>query len=288
MNEKIWLEKIEARLDELTSSQGQMHPLIAQAMRYSLLDAGKRVRPMLTLCFCEAAGGDAQSALDCACAVEMVHTYSLIHDDLPCMDNDDMRRGKPSCHKAYGEAEALLAGDALLTLAFETVMSADKISAQQRVCAGRELARLSGALGMIGGQVIDLQSEGEKVGIDTLQRMDEGKTCALIEAACVIGCICAGANEHMISLAREYAHGIGMAFQIVDDILDIVGDEKKLGKPVASDAQNDKSTYVSILGIDTARRTARQYTEQAVGSLSEMGGTDQLREFAEKLLNRIN
>ncbi|MBE6764920.1 MAG: polyprenyl synthetase family protein [Ruminococcaceae bacterium] len=287
MNNK--LQMIENRLDELTASCGALHPTVCDAMRYSLLDAGKRVRPVFTLSFCEALGGDAESALDFACAVEMVHTYSLIHDDLPCMDDDDMRRGKPSCHKVYGEAVALLAGDALLTLAFGTIAQCKTVSADKIAAAAAELARLSGAAGMVGGQVIDLDSEGKSVPIETLRVLDAGKTCALIEAACVLGCICADADEAALSAARKYASGVGMAFQIVDDILDVTGDEAILGKPVESDAGNNKSTYVSLMGIEGASAEARRYTQEATAALDVLGGECEfLKDFAQKLLYRIS
>ena len=287
MNDK--LQMIENRLDELTASCGALHPTVCDAMRYSLLDAGKRVRPVFTLSFCEALGGDAESALDFACAVEMIHTYSLIHDDLPCMDDDDMRRGKPSCHKVYGEAVALLAGDALLTLAFGTIAQCKTVSADKIAAAAAELARLSGAAGMVGGQVIDLDSEGKSVPIETLRVLDAGKTCALIEAACVLGCICADADEAALSAARKYASGVGMAFQIVDDILDVTGDEAILGKPVESDAGNNKSTYVSLMGIEGASAEARRYTQEATAALDVLGGKCEfLKDFAQKLLYRIS
>ncbi|MBQ6796904.1 MAG: polyprenyl synthetase family protein [Clostridia bacterium] len=287
MNDK--LQMIENRLDELTASCGALHPTVCDAMRYSLLDAGKRVRPVFTLSFCEALGGDAESALDFACAVEMVHTYSLIHDDLPCMDDDDMRRGKPSCHKVYGEAVALLAGDALLTLAFGTIAQCKTVSTDKIAAAAAELARLSGAAGMVGGQVIDLDSEGKSVPIETLRVLDAGKTCALIEAACVLGCICADADEAALSAARKYASGVGMAFQIVDDILDVTGDEAILGKPVESDAGNNKSTYVSLMGIEGASAEARRYTQEATAALDVLGGECEfLKDFAQKLLYRIS
>lgn len=287
MNDK--LQMIENRLDELTANCGALHPIVCEAMRYSLLEAGKRVRPTFTLSFCEALGGKAETALDFACAVEMIHTYSLIHDDLPCMDDDDLRRGKPSCHKVYGEAMALLAGDALLTLAFETIARCKSVSAETAVSAVSELARLSGAAGMVGGQVIDLDSEGKSVPAETLRKLDEGKTCALIEAACVLGCLCAQADGEVIAAARRYAHGVGMAFQIVDDILDVTSDEATLGKPIDSDAGNNKSTYVSLMGIEGASEEARRYTEEAISSLDVLSGNcGFLEDFALKLLHRIS
>lgn len=279
-------DRIEKRLDELTKDVGALQPELGEAVRYSLLNAGKRTRPWLTLSFCKAAGGEALNALDCACAVEMIHTYSLIHDDLPCMDDDDMRRGKPSCHCVYGEAVALLAGDALQMLALETIASSSTMTAQMRADACAQLARLSGAVGMVGGQMIDIFSEGKSADIHTLERMYTGKTCALIESACVMGCICAGAPG-LVENARRYAHGIGMAFQITDDILDITSDEATLGKPVNSDIGNNKSTFVSLLGLEEAAAQAERYTQAAVEALEPFGeNAGELRDFAWELLRR--
>ncbi|MDR1002231.1 MAG: polyprenyl synthetase family protein [Oscillospiraceae bacterium] len=286
-NQKELLLTIENKLAEILGNCSAPKVLV-DAMRHSLLDAGKRVRPMLTLAFCEAGGGDVNNALNAACAVEMIHTYSLIHDDLPCMDNDDFRRGKPSCHKAFGEATALLAGDALLTMAFEVLMDSDGVPADMLLASCRELAHLAGEYGMIGGQVIDLQSEGKVISLSELMAMHKGKTCALIESACVLGCLSAGKDGAELAAAREYAYNLGMAFQIVDDILDVEGDPLLLGKPVASDAQNSKNTYVTLLGIDKAREEAAAYTDRAMGSLSIFGGRAEfLREFAQKLGKRI-
>lgn len=284
-----WLSIIENRLDELTSNSNALHPSVLEAMRYSLLDAGKRVRPTLTLAFCEALGGNINSAIDFACAVEMIHTYSLIHDDLPCMDDDDMRRGKPSCHKAFDEATALLAGDALLTLAFQTLSECDKQPDSVKIKAIQALSKLSGVAGMIGGQVIDLDSEDKQVTLETLITMDSGKTCALIEAACVLGCLCAGGDDDAVNAAMAYSHGVGMAFQIVDDILDVTSDEATLGKPVDSDSANNKSTYVSFMGIEGAKNEAAKYTREAVAAIESFGkNAEFLKDFARKLLYRIS
>ena len=288
MNE--WKEIIERRLETL-SRAGSNSPYapIYDTVRYSLLNAGKRIRPILTLEFCRAAGGDPMDAMDCACAVEMIHTYSLIHDDLPCMDDDDTRRGKPSCHKVYGEATALLAGDALQSMSALTIASCKTAPANRLMAASAELARLSGPEGMIGGQLIDMDSEGKSITIDTLRAMVQGKTCALIEAACVMGCHIAGADETIIAAARDYARNLGLAFQIIDDVLDVVGDPKLLGKPVASDAGNEKSNYVSIMGLDGAKRFARIYTENAISALAPLGEkADFLTSFAAYLLDRVN
>ncbi|WP_099203818.1 polyprenyl synthetase family protein [Scatolibacter rhodanostii] len=256
------------------------------SMRYSLLNSGKRIRPILTLAFCELCDGDAQSAVDFACAIEMVHTYSLIHDDLPCMDNDVLRRGKACNHIVYGEAIALLAGDALLTKAFELVMSAN-LSAEKRVAAAEILARFSGAAGMIGGQCIDLQSSQQELTMETLKQMDMGKTVALISAACQMGCVAAGADETVQKAALAYAEGIGMAFQIQDDILDVIGSKEELGKSVGADQANQKKNYVSLLGLEQAKALVKSYTEQAIHALNFAGEkANYLKELAENLSKR--
>lgn len=279
-------------LDEINSALKEYMPaaddVVSQAMRYSVENGGKRIRPALLLEFCRVCGGDYKKAVPFACALEMIHTYSLIHDDLPCMDNDDFRRGKPSCHIAFGEEYALLAGDALLTLAFETAMKSN-LSAEITVKAAKELAKAAGVMGMVGGQVLDLQNEGKKVGIPDLQKTDELKTGELIRAACVLGCVCAGADDKKIAAAEKYAHDIGIAFQIVDDILDVTSDEETLGKPIGSDEENQKSTYVSLLGIEKSRKTAEELTLNAQKALDAFDGdVSSLKDFAEKLKNRKN
>lgn len=278
-----YLPIIEKGLAEYLPSENCAQESVCTAMKYALLDGGKRIRPVLVLEFCRVCGGSIQSALPFACAVEMIHSYSLIHDDLPCMDNDDLRRGKPSCHKQFGEAVALLAGDALLTLAFETMLNQNtntKLSAQNRLNAAAVLAKQAGSMGMIGGQVIDLDCEGKNIPIQVLQKMDDLKTGALISAACQMGCILAGANEKMIQAADRYAKNIGLAFQIMDDILDIISTSENLGKPIGSDAENKKSTYVSLLGLESAQALVYQLTEQALAELEIFGEENQkLREL---------
>ncbi len=279
-------------LDEINSALKEYLPatddVVSQAMRYSVENGGKRIRPALLLEFCRVCGGDYKKAVPFACALEMIHTYSLIHDDLPCMDNDDFRRGKPSCHIAFGEEYALLAGDALLTLAFETAMKSN-LSAEITVKAAKELAKAAGVMGMVGGQVLDLQNEGKKVGVSDLQKTDELKTGELIRAACVLGCVCTGADDKKIAAAEKYAHDIGIAFQIVDDILDVTSDEETLGKPIGSDEENQKSTYVSLLGIEKSRKTAEELTLNAQKALDAFDGdVTSLKDFAEKLKNRKN
>ncbi len=269
-----WIARIEAALDGFApKGQGEQETLYArliESMRYSLLDGGKRIRPLLVLEFCGLCGGDREQAMPFACALEMVHTYSLIHDDLPCMDDDDLRRGRPSNHKAFDEATALLAGDALLTLAFETMLSPQTVSRVGAEAAARAagiLARAAGAHGMIGGQVIDLESEGRAVPLETLQIMDECKTGALIVAAARMGCVLAKASPEQEASAVQYARKIGLAFQIQDDILDVTGDTEALGKQVGSDQGNQKSTYVSLLGLEEARALVQKLTREAVQAL---------------------
>lgn len=261
--------------------------VVSQAMRYSVENGGKRIRPSLLLAFCDICSGDIKKALPLACALEMIHTYSLIHDDLPCMDDDDTRRGKPSCHIVYGYEYALLAGDALLTLAFETALKAE-LPPHLVIAATKELAKASGWAGMVGGQVIDLQNEGKQVGPDDVVRMYNLKTGELIRAACVIGCIAAGASDK-IPYATVFAHNIGLSFQIVDDILDLTGDAETLGKPVGSDEDNEKCTYVSIIGIDESKKVVLQLTEEAKCILDKFDAdTSMLRNFADVMKDRNN
>lgn len=239
---------------------------VTSAMRYSLLGGGKRLRAALTLAFCDALGGREEDALVFACALEMVHAYSLIHDDLPCMDDDEMRRGRPSCHIAFGEAVALLAGDGLLTKAFET-LSLSRLPSAQTVQAVGVLAKAAGHLGMIGGQRLDLENETISASIERVEETNRLKTGALISAAVAMGCIAAGADSKTMECAEQYAQHIGAAFQITDDILDCTSSQEELGKPIGSDAQNHKTTYVSMYGVEEARQIAAHRIEQAKCSL---------------------
>ena len=268
------------------------YKVIFDSMRYSVENGGKRVRPLLTLLFCDACGGDVEKALPLADAVEYIHTYSLIHDDLPCMDNDDFRRGKPSNHKVYGEAFALLAGDGLLTAAFERITDCQKAglySADVAVNAIFTLSHLAGSRGMIGGQVIDLLNENRTdVEFDNLKLMDNLKTGALIEAACVMGCIAAEADEEKIKAASEFAQKIGLAFQIKDDILDVTSTLEKLGKMAGSDAQNGKSTYVTLLGVEECQKLVDKLTDEAMSALDKFENNDALKEYAKYLADREN
>lgn len=273
------LELVENSIMNFVPSAGKSYAVIEEAMKYSLESGGKRVRPMLVLEFCRICGGDVEKALPFAAAVEFIHTYSLIHDDLPCMDNDDMRRGKPSSHIKFGEADALLAGDALLTHAFTALASAE-FSSKQIVDAVKTLSDYAGANGMIGGQIIDLEGENKNLSIDDLFLMDKLKTAALITAACVLGCIAAD-NYDNIPAAIRYAENLGIAFQIVDDVLDFLEGEDN------SDIISGKSTYVSLLGLDNARQEASEYTDAALEALNLVSGnTEVLVDFSMKLLKR--
>lgn len=258
---------------------------VAMAMQYSLSNGGKRIRPVLALEFAKACGGTRDDCLPFACALEYIHTYSLIHDDLPCMDNDDLRRGKPSCHKKFGESTALLAGDALLTHAFEIISGCD-LPDDKKVTAISLLAQNSGVCGMIGGQVIDLLFEQGNPGIKELLTVYKLKTGALISAACLLGCISAGATEEQMNAASKFAYSLGIAFQIQDDILDIIGDEEKLGKPIGSDADNQKTTYVSLTGIERARQDVKRLTENAIAQLSHFEDSEFIEQLALRLINR--
>lgn len=257
------------------------------AMRYSLLQGGKRLRPFILKSFYNLAGGSGDAFVNFAAALEMIHTYSLIHDDLPSMDNDDFRRGKPSCHKQFDEATALLAGDALLTKAFEIAANTKDIPSNLVVEGIKELAFLSGADGMIGGQVVDLAIENEIVPVETVLQMYKKKTGALLVAAAKIGTILAGGNEEMKAAAEEYAINLGIAFQIQDDILDVIGDAKLLGKPVGSDAKNEKSTYVALRGLEQAKLDVVYYTNKAKSALNKFNSDITiLTDLADYLIDR--
>lgn len=263
---------------------------VRDAMNYSLSNGGKRIRPILVLEFCRLCGGNIDDAMNFACAIEMIHTYSLIHDDLPCMDNDDFRRGKPSCHKAYGEEYALLAGDGLLTLAFETaLLDGNGVLPENKIRAVRTLASLAGIGGMVGGQVLDLQAEKTAPDYDKIKTIDSLKTGALIKAAVLLGCFAANVtDEAKLAAAQKYAECIGFAFQIVDDILDVTSDTETLGKPVGSDIKNDKVTYVSLLGIEASKQTVEQLTNEALEALKAFDGekSEFLKNFAISLADR--
>lgn len=280
-------KKIEGAIDLFLPDKQSNYKTVTDAMRYSLLLGGKRIRPVLLLEFFKASGGKGDVAVPFAVALEMIHTYSLIHDDLPCMDNDDLRRGKPSNHKVYGEDMALLAGDGLLTHAFCVASQTEGIPAERVVTAVGELSRFAGYSGMVGGQVIDLQSEGKKVSPEVVEEINLLKTAGLLRAATKIGAILAGAGEELIHAADEYGKALGLAFQIVDDILDTCGNEAILGKPTGSDEKNNKSTFVSIYGIEKCRRMVDELTNTALDSLKAFeGDTEFLKELTLYLARR--
>ena len=283
-------DRFEALLPAYMPATGGLQTVVAEAMAYACADGGKRIRPVLTLELCRLCGGDPEAAMAAAAAIEMIHSYSLVHDDLPCMDNSLLRRGKPSTHAVYGETMALLAGDGLLNLAFETILSPKNrgsLTADGVLGAASALADAAGIDGMVGGQVIDLDSEGKQIDLSTLEALQRGKTAALLIAACVMGARLAGATPEQEQAARTFGEGIGLSFQIIDDILDVTASAEKLGKPVGSDAENEKTTYVSLLGLEAARRLAAQRTAEAVAALSVFGHeADSLRQLAEALLNR--
>ncbi len=241
------------------------------AMEYSLLAGGKRIRPVLTLECCRMCGGEPETALPLAGAVEMIHTYSLIHDDLPCMDDDDLRRGRPTNHKVYGEATAVLAGDALLTAAFEVILDAGSLPPECLLTAAAVLARAAGGWGMVGGQVLDMAGEGHALSLSEVEELQRMKTGALITAAAEMGCVAAGGAQEQRAAVRRYAEKLGLAFQIQDDILDVVGNAAALGKSVGSDARSEKTTFVTLKGVETCRKLVRRLTEEAKEALAVFG-----------------
>ena len=291
METQIYIDAIENELENCCNEFFYDDSQVAQAARYSLLKAGKRIRAVLLFLTAEMCGMNWREKLRLACGVEMVHCYSLIHDDLPCMDNDDMRRGMPSCHIKFGEEYALLAGDGLLTAAFGVIADSDIAAEKPEVAikAISALSRLSGVCGMIGGQEIDLTYENKSAPLSVLEVLDSLKTGALIRCAAYLGVISACNDENYLNAADIYAKNIGHAFQIVDDILDVIGDEKALGKPIGSDAQSGKSTYVSLLGLEKSREYAEKLTDDAVAALNVFGDESEfLKELAYSLIKRNN
>lgn len=263
------------------------HGDIYDAMNYSLLAGGKRLRPTLTLECCRLFGGVDSAALSLACAVEMIHTYSLIHDDLPCMDNDDLRRGKPTNHKVYGEATAVLAGDGLLTWAFEVALDAAAYLPAPRVVEATQLlARAAGAAGMVGGQVLDMAGDGQILTREQVEELQQLKTGALIAAAAELGCIAAGGNEAQRAAVRTYAQKLGLAFQVRDDILDVTADTATLGKPVGSDQAQGKTTFVDLLGLEECQRWVEQLSREACSALEPYPGSELLQALAKELARR--
>lgn len=289
LNELIlesYSDLIDSRLEVLLEGREKPVAELTDAMRYSTMIGGKRIRPVLVLEFCRVCGGDPDAALPFACALELIHTSSLVHDDLPCMDDDDMRRGKPACHKEFGESTALLAGDALEAYAFEVAASAD-LPAETVLEAVRLLAKATGPYGMLGGQILDTENETlTDLDLRRLEATHQKKTGALIRAACELGCIAAGASAILRGAADAYGAALGMAFQIRDDILDVTGNELLLGKPVGSDAVEEKPTYVTLLGLEGAEAQAEACTKEAYEALAAFEDTGFLRDLTQWLLER--
>ena len=257
---------------------------LQEAMRYSLLAGGKRVRPVLTCAFAELFGGEWEKAVPLGCALELIHTYSLIHDDLPCMDDDDLRRGKPTCHKVYGETLAVLAGDALQPDAFAILAAAEGLSAQQRIDAVAVLARAAGGDGMVAGQVLDL--DGKCRSREQVELLHSLKTGAMIAAAAELGCVAANAAPEQRQAARDYAREVGLAFQIRDDMLDVIADQTEFGKPIGSDREEGKTTFVDLIGLDGCEREVAACTGRAKAALSDFPGNGFLLELADQLAER--
>ena len=283
---KADLEVTERALDEYLRTKDAMFPWLFESMKYTTMAGGKRIRAFLVTMFSRLSGGTAEAAIPFACAVEMIHAYSLIHDDLPCMDDDDMRRGKPSNHKVYGEANALLAGDALLTYAFEVCASNPYVAPECAAKAVYILASYAGSCGMVGGQALDLEGEKRKLSREELHHVHALKTGALIQAAASLGCCTTKEGMKYIDKASIYGLNLGLAFQVVDDILDVVGDEKELGKPIGSDADKNKTTYLDFMTLDECAEYASKLTEEACDPLGEGEYAEVLKELAFYLLER--
>jgi len=273
---------LESYLDTWTNAPDTLR----EAARYSLFAGGKRLRPALALGAAEMVCGNDAAAMPAACALEMIHTYSLIHDDLPAMDNDDLRRGKPTLHNVTDEATAILAGDALLTMAFH-ILARDAALNPAAIQVVAEIAEAAGAWGMVGGQVLDMAHEGQRIDVGSLRRTHALKTGALIRTAVRVGALLAGADAKIVEALTHYGEAIGLAFQITDDILDVTGSEEAIGKPVGSDAANEKATYPSLVGLERARRLADEAAQQALDALEGFGSeADLFRALAKFIVNR--
>lgn len=280
---------VDKTLSAILSREDADFASVLEAERYSLIaPRAKRIRPTLVLEFCRLFGGSDEAAAPFAAAVEMVHTYSLIHDDLPCMDDDELRRGRPTCHKAFGEATALLAGDALLTAAFGVAAANSHVSPENALAAVRALSQAAGDFGMIGGQIMDLEGEGKHLPLEQLLKLHANKTGALIAVSATLGCLAAGLapDDSRTVAARAYAQSIGLAFQIIDDILDATSDEETAGKSVGSDRRADKTTFLTHYDLDAARAYARRETEKAKEALQGIAGNEILLALADYLTER--
>ena len=284
------VNQVDKALDAVLPKESTLPAGLHQAMRYSIFAGGKRIRPVLMIAACEAVGGDPGRVMPAACAMEMIHTYSLIHDDLPAMDDDDFRRGRPTNHKVFGEATAILAGDALLTEAFILLSNPDACRGIDPEIIRRvihTIARCAGSLGMVGGQVVDMESEGKTIDFPTLEYIHTHKTGALILAAIQAGALIGGANDAAFDSLTRYGEAAGLAFQVADDILDVVGDQAQLGKDVGSDQARGKATYVSLLGVEEARRRARELKDLAISALDPFGErAEPLRSIANYIVDR--
>ena len=287
---ELWKKRqalVERALKEELDRTPVLDDMLRASMAYSLMAGGKRLRPVLLMAAADAVGADGTKFLPVACALEMIHTYSLIHDDLPAMDNDDLRRGKPTNHVVYGEGIAILAGDALLTLAFTVILRQKAVPAEALLRVVDEISRAAGAEGMVGGQVLDLEAENRQISMEELRRVHTGKTGALFRAALRSGAILAGASEEQLSALTAYADHFGLAFQITDDILDVIGNAEEIGKPVGSDEKNHKSTYVTLTSLEMAQELARRTVAEAEAALSAFGQEATfLRELVAYLVNR--
>jgi geranylgeranyl diphosphate synthase type II len=280
-------QAVEQALERLLPGESTPPPSIHRAMRYSVFAGGKRVRPILCLEAARIFSDDIASALTAGCALEFIHTYSLIHDDLPALDNDDLRRGQPTCHKQFGEAGAILAGDALLTLAFQTLAEAP-LAPERRVAAIQEVSRAAGTVrGMVGGQVADLEAEGKTIQPEMLEYIHRSKTAALIRASVVTGAICGGAGEADVERLRRFGESVGWAFQVVDDILDVEESSAALGKTAGKDQAQKKATYPALFGLEKSREFAEKLIRDAIAELSSYGErASRLRQLAEFLAAR--
>jgi len=286
-------KRVDEALERFLPAETELPHSLHKSMRYSVFAGGKRVRPILMLAACQAVGGDTERAIPAACAMEMIHTYSLIHDDLPAMDNDDFRRGNPTNHKVFGEAVAILAGDALLTEAFKLISDprfARDVPDAARLAVIHEIAVSAGSYGMVGGQVVDMESEGNReIDLPTVQYIHTHKTGALIKASVVAGALLGGAEERKQAAIKRYGEAAGLAFQIADDILDIEGTTEEIGKDAGSDEARGKATYPAVMGLAAAKQEAQAMMEEALRALEIFGvEADPLREIAKYIVNRKN
>jgi len=296
MDIKAYLAKkkdiVDKSLEKLVPPARSFPPSVHEAMRYSLFAGGKRVRPILAVAAAEALGAKTADLLPIAGSLELIHTYSLVHDDLPAMDNDDLRRGRPTCHKVYGEAVAILAGDGLLTMAFETLSDPRRLKAvpaNRLVSIIKEVSTASGVFGMIGGQVVDMESEGRDVDFPTLEYIHTHKTGALIRASVRVGALYAKAGKRQFTALTHYGEMVGLAFQIADDILDVTGTREEIGKDVGSDIKKGKKTFPGFYGLEESRRRAGEVADKAVHALRDFDRkADPLRELAKYIVNRVN